>query len=158
MTRRQFKWMMRLALLCAGVLLEPQLGAQSLRDPTLPPVAAGLSDSGALAGQPQSASELGGPLSVLRVDGRAHLVVGTRLYAQGQMLGQARIERITETEVWLREGSELRKVSNFSGVQRRSVPPAAAMPACAASAAKPSRAARSPKSSRPVAPCDSIQP
>lgn len=153
-TAHKSDWAMQVLLVFTCALHGPQLGAQSLRDPTLPPAAAGLGDSGALAGK-MAASELGGPLSVIVVDGRPHLVVGTRLYAQGQMLGQARIERITETEVWLREGGELRKVPNFSGVQRRSIPLTAAMPACAASAAKPSR---SPQSPRPVAPCDSIQP
>ena len=40
------------------------------------------------------------------------------------MLGRARVERITETEIWLREGQALRKVPLYAGVQRRSVPAA----------------------------------
>lgn len=94
--------------------------AQGLRDPTIPPAAAGLSEGG--KGSKNSDEEgLKGPISVLVVDGRAHVVVGTRLFAQGQKLSGARIERITETEVWLREGRDLRKVPIFQGIQRRTV-------------------------------------
>jgi len=60
-----------------------------------------------------------GPLSIIARNGKSFVVMGTRLYAQGQMLGQARIERIAETEIWLREGKQLRKVQLFSGVTRR---------------------------------------
>jgi len=60
-----------------------------------------------------------GPLSVMVRDGKSFVVKGTRLYAQGQMLGTARIERIAETEIWLREGKQLHKVQLFSGINRR---------------------------------------
>lgn len=89
-------------------------GAQSLRDPTQPP---GMG-SPAGAGAPERSTSPG--WSVIVVDGRAHLAVGTRLYAEGQMLGRARIERITETEIWLREDRHLRKVALYPSVQRRS--------------------------------------
>lgn len=115
----------RIALLCLLVgwgLADVQ--AQGFRDPTIPPAAAGLGE--AKGAKSAADADLHGPISVLVVDGRAHVVVGTRLYAQGQKLGAARIERITETEVWLREGRDLRKVSLFSGVQRRTVPSVAA--------------------------------
>ena len=79
---------------------------------------------------------------------RPNLVVGTRLYAQGQQLGKARIERISETEVWLREGGVLRKISQFTGIQRRTVPSGAISPACAASSKKTSAAV----------PCADVQP
>ncbi len=104
----------RAVLLLLG-LLSLSAGAQSLRDPTQPP--------GADAVGPATAARSGTPgWSVIVVDGRAHVAVGTRLYAEGQMLGRARVERITETEVWLREGRALRKVPLYAGVQRRSVP------------------------------------
>lgn len=96
--------------------LAGQALAQSMRDPTIPPTAA-------LPAQPasgaQGTAETLGSLSVIVRDGRSYVVMGTRLYAQGQMLGQARIERIAETEIWLREGKQLRKVQLFSGVTRR---------------------------------------
>lgn len=77
-------------------------------------------------------------MSVIVVDGRPHVIMGTRLYAPGQMLGQARIERITDTEIWLREGRVLRKVPRFSsGIERRTVEPSAS-PECEAEAARKS--------------------
>jgi hypothetical protein len=115
----------RIALLCWFVGLGLANGqAQGLRDPTIPPAAAGLGE--AKGAKSAAEGDISGPISVLVVDGRAHVVVGTRLYAQGQKLGTTRIERITETEVWLREGRDLRRVSLFSGVQRRTVPSVAA--------------------------------
>ena len=36
----------------------------------------------------------------------------------GQMLGGERIERISETDVWLRAGTQTRKLALFEGVQR----------------------------------------
>lgn len=107
--------MARLVLLLAVAM---PLSAPAQRDPTVPPLGSG--DGGGPA-KPR-ASQGGWPVVV--VDGRVHIAVGTRLYAEGQMLGKARIERITETEVWLREGRELRKVPLYAGVVRRSVPPA----------------------------------
>ncbi len=98
-------------------LLSLSAGAQSLRDPTQPPGAGSVSAA--------SAARAGAPSwSVIVVDGRRPVAVGTRLYAEGQMLGRARVERITETEIWLREGQALRKVPLYAGVQRRSVPAA----------------------------------
>ena len=91
------------------------LGAQSLRDPTQPP--------GTGAGGVAAPARASAPTwSVIVVDGKRHVATGTRLYAEGQMLGRARIERITETEIWLREGQALRKVPLYAGVQRRNVP------------------------------------
>ncbi|MDP3700945.1 MAG: hypothetical protein Q8R72_08585 [Hylemonella sp.] len=93
------------------------LSAQAQRDPTVPPLGGG---SGGAAAKPRASQ---GSWPVIVVDGRTHVAVGTRLYAEGQMLGRARIERITETEVWLREGRELRKVPLYPGVVRRQLPP-----------------------------------
>lgn len=92
--------------------------AQGLRDPTVPPAAAGFA-SPAQAGM-ASGTEPGAMTIIVR-NGRRYLAVGTRLYAQGQHLGPARIERISETEVWLRERGVLRKIQQFSGIQRRTV-------------------------------------
>jgi hypothetical protein len=105
------------ARLAATVLLALPVLAQAQRDPTQPPLPAG--DGVASAARPAAR---GWP--VLIVDGRPHLVVNTRLYAEGQMLGRARIERITETEVWLREGKVLRKIQNYPAVRRTALPPA----------------------------------
>ncbi len=113
-------WLRLICLLCV-VFAAPTLGAQSLRDPTQAP---GLGSAGRAGDGAAPARSSQGRWSVIVVDGRPHVAVGTRLYAEGQMLGPSRIERITETEVWLREGRELRKVPLYAGVQRRSVPSA----------------------------------
>jgi hypothetical protein len=108
----------------AGLLLLLALGltaaqAQTLRDPTVAPAAAGLTPVD--ASHPDSAKSTG--MALLIRDGVPHLLQGTRLYTVGQSLGQARIERITETEVWLREAGQLQKIPLNGGVRRR---PAAA--------------------------------
>lgn len=122
-----------------------QVDAQSLRDPTLPPVEPGFAST---APGGNSLSMEPGALTIIVRDGRPYLAVGMRLYAQGEKLGKARIERISETEVWFLEGGVLHKVSKFPGIQRRIVKPVAAKPACAASS----------KTSSPVAPCAAVQP
>lgn len=89
--------------------------AQALRDPTVPPAEAGLASP---ALDVKSGGLAASVMTIIVRDGRPYLAVGTRLYAQGEKLGQARVERITETEVWLREGGVLRKIQQFPGIQR----------------------------------------
>jgi len=128
--------------------------AQEARDPTVAPP-----EASALPGEPGKAAPSAG-MAVLVQDGKPHLVVGTRLVAVGQRVGNARLERITETEIWLRDGKLLRKVQRFSGIQR-SVAQAPAP--CKAPAAKPrSRSqpssATAPSAVAPAAPCEGVQP
>jgi hypothetical protein len=99
-----------------------QAQAQSLRDPTMPPAGAVLAVPDPVADASASIVESGGRAVIVR-SGKPYLVVGSRLYAQGQKMEQTRIERITETELWLREGSELKKVPQFLGVERRVLTP-----------------------------------
>jgi hypothetical protein len=60
--------------------------------------------------------------AVLVRDGKPYLVAGSRLYSVGQNIGAYKIERIGETEVWLRNGKELRKIQRFSGIERHTAP------------------------------------
>jgi hypothetical protein len=113
----------QLALLLCGVLAAPLSFAQGMRDPTLAPTWG--SSSGAA---PSSGRGTRAPMSVISVDGKLHLMVGTRLYAEGQKIGDSVIENISETEVWFREGRTLRKVSNFLGVKRSELIDMAAAP------------------------------
>lgn len=122
-----------------------QVDAQSLRDPTLPPIEPG--QAGTAPAGPSWNSETGAMTIIVR-DGRRYLAVGMRLYAQGEKLGKARIERISESEVWFLEGGVLHKVAKFPGIQRRIVTPVAVTPACGASS----------KTSSPAAPCAAVQP
>ena len=133
-------WLVGLLLM----LMLSRAQAQSLRDPTLPPAAAGL--AGAVPGGP-AAALVPGAMTIIVRDGQPYLVVGTRLYAQGHMLGEARIERIGETEVWLREGGVLRKVPRFAGIQRSAEPRAAPVVPAIAPPASPVPAKVRPKPS-----------
>lgn len=113
---RQVSRLFVLSFMAASWLASPLVGAQALRDPTQPPpevAATGLNETG------HPAAVQSGSVAVIVRKGVPHLVVGTRLYAKGQKVGLARIERITETEVWLREGGVLRKVQVFGGIERR---------------------------------------
>ena len=99
----------------AQALTFVQAPMQVVRDPTLPPSMA-TAEPGAPAPSPWGGD---GGMSVIARDGKAGLVVGTRVVYPGQRVGPWILERITETEVWLRDGAKLRKVSRFSGIQRR---------------------------------------
>ncbi len=93
--------------------------AQTMRDPTALPaslgVAAGTDTPAGLVLEP-------GQIVVLQRDGTHYLVLGTRLYARGQTVGITKIERITETEVWLQENGSVRKVPVYGGITRRTAP------------------------------------
>lgn len=154
--------------------------AQRLRDPTLPPVETGAAGTAGVGNGLHS--EPIATTSVIVREGQPYLVVGTRLYAQGEKLGQARIERISETEVWLREAGQLRKVPRFNGIERHAAVTLTASTDCApdksnkrptaktskvikpskaAGANKPSKISKkriSSKPSRAVAPCVGVQP
>ena len=100
-----------------ALLMSGLLHAQDSRDPTLPPAAVDQAEGAAVAVHRSWVD--GNPLSLIVRDGRSYLVVGTRLYAAGQKIGQIRIERISESEVCLRDGAVLRRVSLHSGVERQ---------------------------------------
>lgn len=89
--------------------------AQDLRDPTRAPAALEAAPSETPDALPVGSEGL----SVVVRDGKPMLVVGTRLHAVGQQVGSYKIERITETEVWLRDGKGLRKLPRFGGIQRK---------------------------------------
>lgn len=110
---------------CAGLAVMALAGclpatAQQTRDPTVPPVTTGVVADTAAVGVEG--------MTVLVRDGRHYLVVGTRLYAPGDQVGAFKVDRISETEVWLRDASKLIKVPRYSGVVRKSLPP---LPGCA---------------------------
>jgi hypothetical protein len=114
---------LNLALLaCSLVGTLVPLHAEEARDPTRPPpeVASLPSAPGeSKPGLPLSP----GDLSIVVVDGKPLLVRDKHLYRQGESLGQYKIERISESEVWLRKGRELHKIARFAGIERRSLAP-----------------------------------
>ncbi len=119
------------ALPCALAALWAVVPAHAQqRDPTQPPAAALQPEAGGANG---AGAGSGRSMTLIVRDGTPYLVVDTRLYAQGQMLGKAKILRITETEVTLRESGQTTVLRPFEGIQRRTV---SAVPACASSAPK----------------------
>jgi len=75
---------------------------------------------------------------VVFANGRAYVVQHGRRYGVGEQLEGARIERITEQAVWLREAGQVRREPLYGGVEKRP-PPAAAPSAKAASGVKNSK-------------------
>jgi hypothetical protein len=141
---------MALVLLVTGIWLAA--GAQALRDPTQAPPAALSGPEGAPASDLPFGDE--GVAVVVR-GGKPFLVSGTRLYGVGQTVGKFRIERISETEVWLRQGTDLRKIPRFAGIQRRESRPVAD---CAAVPKQPPKSSSVNSSTSPkAAPCAGAQ-
>ena len=107
-----------MALSLGILLLAAASGQAQQRDPTrAPDMEAAPQGHGRLP----DLGELG--LAVLARDGQLYLASGTRLYAVGQTVGGYRIERISETEIWLKKGKELQKIPRYSGVIHRALAP-----------------------------------
>jgi len=103
-------------LLSAALFFAMATGsAQSLRDPTLPPMVPTI---GKTAVVPPSLSIGTGPPSIIVRDGRSYVVLESHLYAQGQRYGGVLIEQIGETEVWFRERNILYKIPRFPNSRR----------------------------------------
>lgn len=123
-----------LALLWATPVAQAQ---DSARDPTVAPGEAGTAS-------PSPAGVEG--MTVLVRGDRPYLVVGTRQYAPGDKVGNLRLERITEREVWFHDGSALIKVQRFAGIERKAL---AAKPPCSSTANHPSSADAACKDTQP---------
>lgn len=142
-----------------SVMLLPFASAQDQtpiqRDPTVAPTEV---EAGGGGQAPAAAPGY----AVIVQDGKPHLVVGTRLVPVGQKVGNARLERITETEIWFREGGQLRKEARFAGISRTVARPPVV---CAAVRAKPktkqaqtAKKPQSPRAATTAAPCQGAQP
>lgn len=144
----------RLLAGAAMVWLACQVSAQELRDPTLAP-----SEASTLPDEPGKVAPAPATAVVVQ-GGKPYLVVGTRLVAVGQKVGNARLERITETEIWLREGKQITKQSRFSGIQRsvaKPLGPCKTPVAKSGTRTKPS-SATAKQAVTPAAPCEGVQP
>ena len=117
--------MRALPLLSLLVALSAQAQDAS-RDPTaLPPALRNAIAAAEAASSPASGAEAAreGIRQVVFANGHAYVVQRGRRYAVGEQLDGARIERITEQAVWLREAGQLRREPLYGGVEKR--PPAA---------------------------------
>jgi MSHA biogenesis protein MshK len=107
---------LRKLLLAAAWLAAPAALAQGLADPTRPPSAS------AAQGGPDEAVPGGRQLqSVLLSGGRRIAVIDGSMVPLGGMLGEARVVKITETEVVLKTGEETETLKLFPGVDKKTV-------------------------------------
>lgn len=119
--------------------------ARPLRDPLVAPVALQTAPSAnaaagaqAAPGAAQAASTRGAPRAarhIMIVDGESFVIEGGRRRSVGDMRGSARIERIEEQAIWLREAGTLQRLPMFGPAIRRAtgpVDPALKPPAVAA--------------------------
>jgi hypothetical protein len=90
--------------------------ASPMRDPMQPPSAVPASPRAVDSVAPTTEIT---PRHLMVVDGRRYLIAGGRRLGVGDLLGGARIERIDDGAVWLRDGGALRQLSLFGGVAKR---------------------------------------
>ena len=84
------------------------------RDPTQPPVVYSIS-----SGERAAPKSILRPRYIVIVGGTRYLVWNSRRYAVGESIDGARIERISETEVWLRGTEGLQKLHLYPGIDKR---------------------------------------
>ncbi|MEO6280838.1 hypothetical protein [Roseateles sp.] len=135
------RWMALLLLAALSAVVQAQ---DAGRDPTALPITlrnAIAEAASASASAPASGAEPArdGIRHVVFANGRGYVVQRGRRYAVGEQLDGARIERVTEQAVWLREAGQVRREPLYSGVEKR--PPAAP--------ASPKPAARNSKEKQP---------
>lgn len=101
--------------------------APALRDPMVPPLAIArpAANPGAADVAPEPPPT---PQQLLTIEGRRYVVDGRRRLGVGDALGGTRIERITDSAVWVRDGNTVTRLPFYGGVVKHTVvnaPPAA---------------------------------
>ncbi|MFG6413284.1 hypothetical protein ACG02S_05170 [Roseateles sp. DC23W] len=119
-----------LLMLSAALAAHAQEPAQGpARDPTtLPTALRHAMTAASAASAPGTAPAASGVRQVIFVNGRGYVVQRGRRHAVGEQLDGARIERITEQAVWLREAGQVRREPLYGGVEKRPPPAAASAP------------------------------
>lgn len=89
--------------------------AQALTDPTRPP--------STLSGSPAAPEEAAGTQlqSILLSSGRKVAVINGTMVPLGGMVGEARVVKITETEVVLKKGEDTEVLKMYPGIDKRPV-------------------------------------
>ncbi len=88
--------------------------AVPLRDPTQPPAAFGTP-----VGNARLPIDRLRPEQLVTIGGIIYLVWNGRRYKAGDTIDGSRIERISESEVWLKTAGTVRKLPVFVGVEKR---------------------------------------
>jgi MSHA biogenesis protein MshK len=101
-------------MLVAAWVAAPQACAQSLADPTRPPAASAEQDGDAAPAGKQLQS-------VLFSRGRKLAVIDGTMVPLGGTYGEARVVKITESEVVLKQGEETETLKLFPGVDKQAV-------------------------------------
>jgi MSHA biogenesis protein MshK len=91
----------------------PASFAENFIDPTRPPDSLGLAQDGT--------TRASGPVlqSVLISPGRVVAIISGHTVRLGEKFGEARVVKITESEVLLRSGTDLQTLKLFPGIEKR---------------------------------------
>jgi len=106
--------------------------APTLRDPMVPPLAIArpAAATGSLEDAPQPTPT---PQQLLTINGQRYVVDGRRRLGVGDALGSTRIERITDSAVWVRDGNTVTRLPFYGSVTKRTVVDAPPAPDAASS-------------------------
>jgi len=143
-----------LTLTCAAAATA---GDATARDPMLPPPDARPAPAPGAAPATPAATALPQARHLMVVDGVRYVIDGGRRRAVGDLLGGARIERIEDSAIVVRQGRQLQRLPLYAGVVKRPVAEAAAAVSIAPlpSAAHPARAANAAtRTAQALAACD----
>ena len=113
MKKRALAWLT--AVTAGFAIAAVQAHAQGLVDPTRPPASLGKPGAGE---ETPAGSQL---QSVLISSGRRLAVINGDTVALGGMVGEARVVKITETEVVLKKGEETEVLKMYPGIDKRPV-------------------------------------
>ena len=110
------KRMQRCALLlsAAPLSLSGMVWGQTMRDPTQPPAAFMAPQSAPRAPNDDFKFE-----QLVTVNGVRYVVWNSRRYKVGDSINGARIERITENSIWLKNAGTVRTVQLFPSIEQR---------------------------------------
>ena len=92
--------------------------AQALTDPTKPPSALSAPSATPAAPEEFTGTQL---QSILLSSGRKVAVINGIMVPLGGMVGEARVVRITETQVVLKKGGETEVLKMYPGIDKRAV-------------------------------------
>jgi len=130
-------------------------GEAAGRDPMLPPPDA---RPAAAPGAAPGSAALPQARHLMVVDGVRYVIEGGRRRGVGDLLGGARIERIEDSGIVVRQGRQLQRLPLYVGVVKRPVTEPAAAVNIAPVPARPARSARAadaaPRTAQALAACD----